>query len=48
MSETANPCIITVAITGSVPRKEHNPAVPTTIEEQVDRVVQLFRRHAAT
>lgn len=32
----AGPCIITVAITGSVPRKEHNPAVPTTIEEQVE------------
>jgi 3-keto-5-aminohexanoate cleavage enzyme len=36
MSETNNPCIITVAITGSVPRKENNPAVPTTIEEQVE------------
>ena len=30
------PCIITVAITGSVPRKEHNPAVPITIAEQVE------------
>ena len=29
------PCIITVAITGSVPRKEHKPAVPITIAEQV-------------
>jgi uncharacterized protein (DUF849 family) len=36
MSETGGPCIITVAITGSVPRKEHNPAVPTTIAEQVE------------
>jgi 3-keto-5-aminohexanoate cleavage enzyme len=30
------PCIICVAITGSVPRKEHNPAVPITIAEQVE------------
>jgi len=26
----ADPCIITVAITGSVPRKKDNPAVPIT------------------
>jgi 3-oxoadipate:acetyl-CoA acetyltransferase len=38
------PCIITVAITGSVPRKEHNPAVPTTIEEQVEATAEA---HAA-
>ena len=44
MSETANPCIITVAITGSVPRKEHNPAVPTTIDEQVESTAEA---HAA-
>jgi uncharacterized protein (DUF849 family) len=36
MSSAGRPCIITVAITGSVPRKEHNPAVPTTIEEQIE------------
>ena len=30
------PCIICVAITGSVPRKKDNPAVPVTIEEQVE------------
>ncbi len=29
------PCIICVAITGSVPTKAANPAVPVTIEEQV-------------
>jgi 3-keto-5-aminohexanoate cleavage enzyme len=29
-------CMITVAITGSVPRKEHNPAVPITVAEQVE------------
>jgi hypothetical protein len=31
-----DPCIITVAITGSVPRKENNPAVPISIAEQVE------------
>ena len=30
------PCIICVAITGSLPRKENNPAVPITIAEQVE------------
>lgn len=30
------PCIICVAITGSLPRKENNPAVPITVEEQVE------------
>ena len=31
----AIPCIITVAITGSVPQKSDNPAVPITINEQI-------------
>ncbi|WP_225026853.1 BKACE family enzyme [Xinfangfangia pollutisoli] len=30
------PCIICVAITGSLPRKSDNPAVPVTISEQVE------------
>src|SRR5215467_1829892 len=30
------PCIITVAITGSLPRKKDNPAVPISAEEQVE------------
>ena len=30
------PCIICVAITGSLPRKAHNPAVPITVTEQVE------------
>lgn len=30
------PCIICVAITGSLPRKTDNPAVPVTIEEQIE------------
>ena len=31
----SQPCIITVAITGSLPKKQDNPAVPITIAEQV-------------
>jgi uncharacterized protein (DUF849 family) len=31
-----NPCILCCAITGSVPRKSDNPAVPTTVEEQIE------------
>ena len=30
------PCILCCAITGSVPTKANNPAVPTTIAEQVE------------
>lgn len=31
-----NPCIICVAITGSLPTKENNPAVPITVAEQIE------------
>jgi uncharacterized protein (DUF849 family) len=41
------PCIICVAITGSVPRKEHNPAVPITIEEQVESTHAAFEAGAS-
>jgi len=41
------PCIICVAITGSVPRKEDNPAVPTTIDEQVESTHAAFEAGAA-
>ena len=40
------PCIITVAITGSLPRKENNPAVPITIAEQVESTQQAFEAGA--
>jgi len=42
-----NPCIICVAITGSVPRKEDNPAVPTTITEQIESTHAAFEAGAA-
>jgi 3-keto-5-aminohexanoate cleavage enzyme len=43
----AEPCIISVAITGSVPRKKDNPAVPTSIEEQVESTHQAYEAGAA-
>jgi 3-keto-5-aminohexanoate cleavage enzyme len=47
MNSMGSPCIITVAITGSVPRKEHNPAVPTTIAEQVDSTAEAYQAGAS-
>ncbi|TCP44172.1 3-keto-5-aminohexanoate cleavage protein [Rhodovulum marinum] len=41
------PCIICVAITGSVPRKEDNPAVPISIAEQVESVHESFEAGAS-
>ncbi len=41
------PCIITVAITGSVPRKRDNPAVPITVAEQVESTHAAFEAGAA-
>lgn len=41
------PCIITVAITGSVPRKEDNPAVPISLAEQIEATHEAFEAGAA-
>lgn len=41
------PCIICVAITGSLPRKEMNPAVPITVDEQVESTQAAFEAGAA-
>ena len=41
-----NPCIICVAITGSVPTKAHNPAVPTTVAEQIESTHAAFEAGA--
>ena len=46
-SAARQPCIITVAITGSVPRKENNPAVPITVTEQVESTHAAFEAGAA-
>ena len=40
------PCIICVAITGSVPRKADNPAVPITVAEQVESTQEAFEAGA--
>src|SRR6056297_50447 len=42
-----DPCIICVAITGSVPRKEDNPAVPITISEQIESTHEAFEAGAS-
>lgn len=36
------PCIICVAITGSLPRKMNNPAVPITVSEQIESTHEAF------
>lgn len=43
---TATPCIITVAITGSLPKKKDNPAVPITVEEQIESTHEAFEAGA--
>ncbi|MBV8613284.1 MAG: 3-keto-5-aminohexanoate cleavage protein [Acetobacteraceae bacterium] len=43
----AAPCIISVAITGSVPRKRDNPAVPITVPEQVESTHAAYEAGAA-
>ncbi|MGH7102671.1 MAG: 3-keto-5-aminohexanoate cleavage protein [Acetobacteraceae bacterium] len=40
------PCIISVAITGSVPRKKDNPAVPMTVPEQIESTHQAYEAGA--
>ena len=47
MSSAASPIIIAVAITGSVPRKKDNPAVPTTPVEQVESTHAAFEAGAS-
>ncbi|ALG89794.1 MAG: 3-keto-5-aminohexanoate cleavage protein [Pseudomonadota bacterium] len=43
---TEKPCIICVAITGSLPTKANNPAVPITIEEQIESTQEAFEAGA--
>lgn len=42
----SDPCIICVAITGSVPQKSDNPAVPITITEQIESTQEAFEAGA--
>lgn len=46
MTQPKSPCIICVAITGSLPSKADNPAVPITIAEQIDSTQQAFEAGA--
>jgi 3-keto-5-aminohexanoate cleavage enzyme len=42
----ARPVVITVAITGSVPRKKDNPALPVTPSEQIESTHEAFEAGA--
>ena len=42
-----SPCIICVAITGSLPTKANNPAVPITVAEQVESTQEAFEAGAS-
>jgi uncharacterized protein (DUF849 family) len=43
----AKPCIICVAITGSVPTKSDNSAVPTTVSEQIESTQAAYEAGAS-
>jgi uncharacterized protein (DUF849 family) len=43
----STPCIITVAITGSVPTKKDSPAVPITVPEQLESTHAAYEAGAA-
>ena len=42
----SDPCIICVAITGSLPTKANNPAVPISVEEQIESTHAAFEAGA--
>ena len=41
------PCIITVAITGSVPKKIDNPTIPITVSEQIESTRKCYEAGAS-
>ena len=41
------PVVIAVAITGSVPRKKDNPAIPVTVSEQIESTHEAFEAGAS-
>lgn len=43
---SGKPCIICVAITGSLPTKDNNPAVPISISEQIESSQEAFEAGA--
>lgn len=46
VSRSDAPVVIAVAITGSVPRKKDNPAVPVTVAEQIESTQRAFEAGA--
>ena len=42
-----HPCIICVAITGSLPTKQNNPNVPISINEQIESTHEAFEAGAS-
>lgn len=46
MTVAGQPCIICVAITGSLPTKANNPAVPISIAEQIESTHEAFEAGA--
>lgn len=46
-AERDKPCIICVAITGSLPMKADNPAVPITVSEQIESTHEAFEAGAS-
>src|SRR5271169_1434768 len=47
MEETLRPVVVAVAITGSVPRKRDNPALPITPSEQIESTQEAFEAGAS-
>ncbi len=43
---SSKPVVVAVAITGSVPRKTDNPALPVTVAEQIESTRQAYRAGA--
>ena len=43
----SEPCIICVAITGSLPTKSDNPAVPISVAEQIESTQEAFEAGAS-
>jgi len=47
MPPVPQPCVVAVAITGSLPRKKDNPAVPISVAEQVESTHAAFEAGAS-
>ena len=47
MDEVDSPVVVAVAITGSVPRKSDNPALPVTPAEQIESAHEAFEAGAS-